>query len=103
VPCTQAQTSHRPHTIHVRSGTNRDAAFINEATPVVLLGVIITQRHPDWGILPRHLVPGGRDKSVLVKKRHAPGGRLVAIVVVEGGRPSCSSLTIPVFHQFGLA
>ena len=103
MPCTQAQTSHRPHTVHVRSGTNRDAAFINEATPVVLLGVIITQRHPDWGILPRHLVPGGRDKSVLVKESHAAGGGLITIIVVEGNRASCCSLFIPVFNQFGLA
>jgi hypothetical protein len=103
MPCTQAQTSHRPHTVHVRSGTNRDAAFINEATPVVLLGVIITQRHPNRGILTRHLIPGSRDESVLVKKSHAPRGRFIAIVIMERSRPSRSSPIIPVFHQFGLA
>ena len=103
MPCTQAQTSHRPYTIHVRSGTNRDAAFMDEAIPIVVLGVVITQRHPNRGILTRHLIPGSRDEGVLVKKSHAPSGRFVTIVVVEGSRSSCSSLIIPVFHQFGLA
>ena len=70
---------------------------------MVLLGVVITERHPDRGILPRDLVPGVRDKSVLVKEGHAAGGGLIAIIVVEGGRASCSSLIIPVFNHFGLA
>ena len=101
--CTQAHTSHRPHAIHVRGGTDRDAAFMDEANPVVLLGVVVTERHPNRGIITRHLIPRSRDESVLVEESHAPRGRFIAIVIMERGRPSRSSPIIPVFHQFGLA
>ena len=75
---------------------------MNEAIPVVLLGVVVTERHPDRGILTRHLIPSSRDESVLVEESHAPRGRFIAIVIMERSRPSRSSPIIPMLYQFGL-
>ena len=103
MPCTQAHTSHRPHAIHVRGGTDWNAAFMTEAFPVVFLGVSVTKWHPNRCVITWHLIPRGRDESILVEKSNTPRGRFVTVFFVERRRPSSSSPIIPMFHQFGLA
>jgi hypothetical protein len=103
MPCTQAHSSHRPHAVHVRGGTDWNAAFMTEAFPVVFLSVSVTKWHPNRCVITWHLIPRGRDESILVEKSNTPRGRFVTVFFVERSRPSSSSPIIPMFHQFGLA
>ena len=102
MPCAQAHSPHRPHAIHVRSSTGRDATFVAQAFPVVFLRMRVTQWHPNRCVVARHLIPRGRDESIFVEKSDTPRGRFVTVFLVERRRPSRSSPIIPMLYQFGL-
>ena len=101
--CAQAHSSHRPHAIHVRGGTDRNAAFVTQAFPVVFLSVCVTKWHPNRCVITWHLIPRGRDESILVEKSNTPRGRFVTVFLVERRRPSGPSPVIPMFNHLGLA
>jgi len=103
MPCAQAHSSHRPHAIHVRGGTGRNAAFVTQAFPVVFLRMRVTQWHPNRCVVARHLIPRGRNESIFVEKGDTPRGRFVTVFLVERRRPSSSSPIIPMFYHLGLA
>ena len=76
---------------------------MTQAFPVVFLSVRVTKWHPNRCVITWHLIPRGRDESILVEKSNTPRGRFVTVFFVERRRPSSSSPIVPMFHQFGLA
>jgi hypothetical protein len=76
---------------------------VTQAFPVVFLRMRVAQWHPNRCVVPRHLIPRGRNERIFMEKSDTPRGRFVTVFLVERRRPSGSSPIIPMFNHLGLA